>query len=219
MKQLELKATTRSAAGNGPARRLRRQGKIPAVLYGPKTASLPLVVDVKELETALKEGSVAQSIFNLNIENGEKRSVKAMIRELQQHPVSGSLLHADFYEIDMSRKLRVMVPVVTTGVPAGVDRGGLLQIVRREVEVLCLPTDIPEAIEVDVSDLDIGDSLHVEDLVQTGKYEIPFESNFTVLTVVSPKVEEAAEEAEEAEELEEAAEGAETEDAGESAEE
>lgn len=206
MKQVELTATLRSAKGNGPARQLRMQGKMPAVLYGPKTDPVLLTVDIKELETSLKGGTIAQSIFNLTVEGGGKKGTAVMLRELQRHPVSGNFLHADFYEIDMKRKIRVMVPIQTVGKCQGVEMGGLLQVIRREIEVLCLPTEIPEFIEIDITEMTIGDSLHVEEIPTADNVEIPTDVNFTVLTVVSPKVEEEPEEEVEEEEGEEGAE-------------
>lgn len=211
MKQLELTATLRSATGNGPARQLRMQGKMPAVLYGPKTESILLAIDVKELETCLKDGSVAQSIFNLTVEGSKKKASAVMIREMQRHPVSGDFLHADFYEIDMKNKIRVMVPVTTVGKSQGVELGGTLQIVRREIEVLCLPTNIPENFEIDITELDMGDSVHVDDLDLAEDIELPPDVNFTVLTVMAPKIEEEPEEEEVDEE--EGEEGAEEEGA------
>jgi large subunit ribosomal protein L25 len=128
-----------------------------------------------------------------------------MVKELQTHPVTHRFLHVDFYEIDMQRKIKVMVPVVVRGKAKGVEDGGLLQIVRREIEVLCLPTEIPEAFEVDVSDLDIGDAIHLEDIQTVGNVEIVEETNVTVVTVLAPKVEvEAVEELVEGEEALEA---------------
>ena len=218
MKQLELSATIRSAIGNGPARQLRMQGKMPAVLYGPKSDPVLLTVDIKELETSLKQGSLGQSIFNLTVEGGKKKATAVMIKELQRHPVSGNFLHADFYEIDMKSKIRVMVPIIPVGKSAGVEMGGLLQVIRREVEVLCLPTEIPESIEVDITELEVGDSLHVEELSTTENIEIPADVNFTILTVVSPKVEEEPVEEVDEEEGEEAAEGEEGEEAEETEE-
>ena len=206
MKQLELTATLRSEVGNGPARQLRMQGKMPAVLYGPKTEPVLLAVDIKELETALKEGSLAQSIFNLSVDGAKKKASAVMIRELQRHPVSGNFLHADFYEIDMKEKIAVMVPIITVGKSKGVEMGGLLQVIRREIEVLCLPTEIPESFEIDITDLEIGDSVHVDEITTDETVEIPYDVNFTLLTVVSPKIEEEPEEEEEAE-IEEGEEG------------
>jgi large subunit ribosomal protein L25 len=102
LQQFELKGNTRSATGNGPARVLRRNGRIPAVLYGPESKNVLLSVDTHELELVLKKGNIGQLIFNLIIQNGKTVKKPAMIKELQAHPVTGQLLHADFYEIDMN---------------------------------------------------------------------------------------------------------------------
>jgi large subunit ribosomal protein L25 len=211
LEQLELKAKVRKTIGNGPARALRRDGKVPAVLYGPKTEPVLLSVEVRDIEQVLKSGNVGQVLLKLIIQNGQETTRPAMIKELQAHPVSGRFLHIDFYEIDLARKIRVGVPVVTTGNAIGVEVGGLLQIVRHELEVLCLPTQIPESIEVDVTSLEIGDSIHVEEIQVEGDVEIPADVNFTVITCLAPKVE--AEPEEEEEELEEEAEEAEGEEA------
>lgn len=122
-----------------------------------------------------------------------------MVKELQTHPLSGHFIHIDFYEIDMKRQINVMVPIITKGHPVGVENGGMLNIVRRELELLCLPGDIPEAIEIDVTDLDIGDSIHIEDIPLGENIEISADVNFTVVTVLTPKVEEEVVEEEEAE--------------------
>ena len=209
MEQIELKAKVRTSIGNGPARVLRREGKIPAVLYGPKAEPILLSVDVKDIEHVLKQGGVGQVLLKLVIQNGKSIEKPAMIKELQAHPVSGKFFHIDFYEIDMTRKIRVGVPVVTVGQCKGIESGGLLQIVRRELDVLCLPTQIPEHIEVDVADLDIGDSVHVEEIHLEGDVEIAADVNFTVVTVLSPKVEAEPEEEEELEEEAAEEEGAE----------
>ena len=198
----------RKSVGNGPARVLRRAGQIPAVLYGRKIEPVLLSVNTKDLEQILKKGSFGQFILTLVIQNGKKMTKPAIIKELQTHPVSGSLIHIDFYEVDMKRQIKVMVPVVTTGKSVGIEEGGLLNIVRRELEVFCLPGDIPEAIEIDISELGIGDSIHLEDLPLGENVEVVTDVNFTVVTVLSPKVEEEVVEEEE-EELEGEEEGAE----------
>ena len=208
MGKIELQATVRKSVGNGPARVLRRAGQIPAVLYGRKIEPVLLSVNTKDLEQILKKGSFGQFILTLVIQNGKKMTKPAIIKELQTHPVSGSLIHIDFYEVDMKRQIKVMVPVVTTGKAAGIEEGGLLNIVRREVEVFCLPGDIPEAIEIDISELGIGDSIHIEDVPLGENVEVSADVNFTVVTVLSPKVEEEVVEEEE-EELEGEEEGAE----------
>jgi large subunit ribosomal protein L25 len=195
--------------GNGPARVLRRAGQIPAILYGRNTEPVLLSVNSKELEQVLSKGSFGQFILNLVIQNGKQVTKAAMIKELQTHPVSGHLIHIDFYEIDMQRQIRVMVPVVTRGKSVGVEEGGMLNIVRREIEVFCLPGDIPESFEIDISELDIGDSIHLEDLPLGENVEVDSDVNYTVVTVLSPKVEEVEAVEEEEEGLEEGEEGAE----------
>lgn len=199
MELIGLKTEMRTGTGNGPARVLRREGKIPAILYGPDTESVMLSVNVKELETVLKTGRIGQTLLNLEIQtDGEKATRSAIIKEWQQHPLSGKFLHVDFYEISMDRKIRVMVPVVTKGKAKGVELGGILQIIRRELEVLCYPREIPENIEIDITDLDMGESVHVREIPTEGDIEIPADVDFTVLTVVSPKsTEEEEEEGEE----------------------
>ena len=213
MEKIELQATVRTSVGNGPARVLRRAGHIPAVLYGRRTEPILLSVNTKDFEQILKKGSFGQFILTLVIQNGKKLTKPAMIKELQTHPVSGNLIHIDFYEVDMKRKIKVMVPVVATGKSVGVEEGGLLNIVRRELEVFCLPGDIPESIEIDITALAIGDSIHLEDVPLGENVEVATDVNYTVVTVLSPKVEE-----EPVEEEEEELEGAEEEAEGEAAE-
>jgi large subunit ribosomal protein L25 len=205
LEQINLNARVRKTTGNSPARSLRREGRIPAVLYGPKTEPILLSIDSREFEQIAKKSTIGSVLLNLQIQNGDATSRPAMVKELQTHPVTHRFLHVDFYEIDMQRKIKVMVPVVVRGKAKGVEEGGLLQIVRREIEVLCLPTEIPEAFEVDVSDLDIGDAIHLEDIQTVVNVEIVEETNVTVVTVLAPKVEvEAVEELVEGEEALEA---------------
>jgi large subunit ribosomal protein L25 len=209
LEQINLSARLRKATGNSPARSLRREGRIPAVLYGPKTEPILLSIDSKEFEQITKKSTIGSVLLNLQIQNGDTQNRPAMVKELQTHPVTQRFLHVDFYEIDMQRKIRVMVPVVVRGKAKGIEEGGLLQIVRREIEVLCLPTEIPEAFEVDVTHLDIGDAIHLEDIQAVGNVEISGDEDVTIVTVLAPKVEvEAVEEIVEGEEAEAEAEGA-----------
>lgn len=214
MNNIELKAETRTTKGNSPARALRREGKIPAILYGPEAEPVMLSVGSHDMEVIAKGGNVGRSIFNITVDGGNKPRA-AMIKELQTHPVSQDILHIDFYEVNMDRKVKVMVPVNTTGKSVGVELGGMLQIIRRELEVYCLPNAIPKEITIDITDLDIGNSVHVEEIDLEGEVEIPHDVNFTILTVLSPKkaeeeVEEEEGEEEEMVEGEEAAEAEET---------
>jgi large subunit ribosomal protein L25 len=201
---IELNADMRESVGNGPARALRREGRVPAILYGPGKDSVMLSILTSELENIIKDSAGGQLFVDLIIDDKKKEKRHAMVKELQTNPTSRELLHVDFYEISMDRKIKVNVPVVAVGKSKGVEFGGILQIIRRELEVLCLPGEIPEAFEIDISDLDIGDSVHVEEIPLKGDIEIQAEVNFTVLTIVSPKVEEEPEVEEEEVEGEEA---------------
>jgi large subunit ribosomal protein L25 len=206
---IELKAIPRTETGNGPARRLRMAGQIPAVLYGPGTEPVRLSVNTNDFDQALKKSGAGQLFLNLIIKNSETdtRSAMVMIKELQTHPVSRNFHHVDFYEIAMDRKVKVKVPVVTTGKSKGVELGGILQIIRRELEILCLPLKVPESIEIDITDLDMGDAIHIEDISLEGDIEFLYEENITIVTILSPKVEEEPEEEEEEEIEGEVAEG------------
>ena len=201
MNLIEIKTKIRTKTGNGPARRLRMSGQIPAVLYGPKTETVLLSVNKSDLELLFKKGGIGQVVLNLVIQkNGETTTRPAMIKELQTHPVSRNFIHIDFYEIKMDQKITAKIPVVTTGTAKGVELGGILQIIRRELEVECLPLEVPESIEIDISDLDVGDSIHVGKIRLESELEFLEDDNYTVVTVLTPKLEE--EEPEEEEEVE-----------------
>lgn len=206
MEIFDLKVTQRHTFGKGSARTLRREGLVPAILYGPKRDSLPLTVSPLDLDKIYKASGTEQVIFNLVIENGGTRNVTAMVKEVQAAPVTRQYLHVDFYEISLDEEIVVSILVEVTGKSKGVERGGFLQVVRHELEVSCLPTDMPDSIQVDVTDLDIGDAIHVEDLALIDKVKLLADPGLTVLTVVAPTVEEeelpGEEEIEEAEETE-----------------
>jgi len=208
---LDIKADIRTSKGNGPARVLRRAGRVPAILYGPGMEPVMLSVDRQDFEGVIRKRKISQILLNLR-QNDDASKRTVMIKEMQTHPVSHDFLHIDFYEVAMDRKIRVNVPIVPKGKSVGVEQGGLLQLIRRELEVLCLPLNIPDALEVDITNLDIGDSLHVEDVPHGEGVEIPADVNFTVVTVLSPKAEAELEEVEEVEEGEEGAEEEESED-------
>jgi len=206
----ELKARHRKTRGKGSARRLRRQGLIPVVLYGPRTDSIPLTISPLDLDRIYKKSGSEHIILNLIIENGAAQNRTAMIKEKQTVPLTGQYLHVDFYEISLDEAVVVKVPVELTGKSKVVERGGFLQLIRHELEISCLPRDIPDRIEVDISNFDIGDSLHVHDIDAGEKIKLLADTNFTVATVVTPSVEK--EEVPKEEEIE--AEVAPTEDSG-----
>ena len=204
MQTFDLKASQRKDTGKGAARVLRRQGLIPAVLYGPKTESIALTISALDLDKVYEESGSEHVILNLIIENGGTQNRTAMVKELQTAPVTSQYLHVDFYEISLEKEITVKVQVEVTGKCKGVESGGFLQLIRHELDVSCLPADIPGKIEVDVSDLDIGDSLHVEEIDVGEKVTLLYDSDFTVVTVVAPTAEEeevVEEELEEAEEI------------------
>jgi large subunit ribosomal protein L25 len=196
-----VKAQTRHTAGKGSSRTLRREGKIPAILYGSDIANVALSVSNYDIEHLFKKVSYSQALLNLVVENGQSFEKIAMIKEIQTDPVSHQYLHIDFYEVKMDQKITATVPVVLKGTAKGIINGGIVQNIRRELDVVCFPADIPKNIEIDISDLDIGDAIHVEDIKLEGDIEIPFDVNFTIVTVVSSKMteEKAVTEGEEAE--------------------
>jgi large subunit ribosomal protein L25 len=195
LEKIELKVSLRKTVGNGAARQLRLEGMIPAILYGPKTEPLMLSVFARELQDILKTSNIGQVLLELLIDNGTLPSRTAMIKELQTKPVSGTLLHVDFYEVAMDQKIRISIPVVTTGKAKGLEDGGILQLVRHEVEIFCYPNNIPESLEVDVTDLEIGDSRHIGEVSIDESFELVDEGNYTIVTILSPKSEEAEERA------------------------
>jgi large subunit ribosomal protein L25 len=190
LETVEIKIEPRESDGKGRARRARREGKLPGVFYGPKSAAVPLELDRKEFVTRVAhlEGS-----HLIRIKSGSPALADkvALVKELQYHPVTGEVIHADFYEVDLTEKIRVKVPLHFVGKAAGVVRGGILQPIVREIDVECLPMDIPEFFDVEVSALDIGDSLHVTELTMPEGVTAASESDLTLVTVVPPSIEEA----------------------------
>ena len=205
MARQTLSARIRVDAGKGAARKLRRENQVPAVFYGPGSQPTPLVVNTSDLSRLLKETSGENVILGLNIESGagvDTRTV--MLKELQVHPLKSTFLHADFCEISMDKELTVDIALHLVNTPVGVAKGGILQHVRREVNVSCLPDNLVEFIEIDVSGLDIGDAVHVSEIALPEGVKVNEDGHLTVAVVSPPTVvgEEAKEEVEE-----EAAEG------------
>jgi len=190
-----LEGKIRNATGKGPTRRSRRSGVIPGIIYGEGERSIPFETKYDDFQTLIHTASGENVIVDLKLE-GDSADMKAIIREIQRDPINGSILHFDLHHISMTEKVKVNVPVVVVGIPIGVkDFGGVLEHVLREIEVECLPTEIPAKIEVDVSALKIGDSIHVGELTVAGGTIITTKER-SVVTVVPPAVEEVAKEAE-----------------------
>ncbi|MCG8616335.1 MAG: 50S ribosomal protein L25 [Desulfobacterales bacterium] len=184
MELIELNVKKRETQGKGAARKIRAANAIPAIVYGAKTEPVMLTVDTPEFDKIIRENGTSGLFFDLAIEGGETKSV--MLKDLQMDTWGLNYVHIDFHEIDMDAKVSVTVPVETEGVSAGSKEGGLLQIIRRELDILCKPKHTPESIVLDISELNIGDAIHVEDIDLGDDIEIPHEVNFTVITVVPP---------------------------------
>jgi large subunit ribosomal protein L25 len=163
MQTFKIEGQIREGRGKGPARRVRSTGMVPAVLYGNKKDAISLTVEAKQVAKILRSETGHNTIFTVTVANGGEE--KAMVRDWQVDPVSGKLLHVDLFRIAMDVRMKVMVPVHTFGEAQGVKlQGGVFETVTREVEVECLPADIPEEFRVDVTDMMIGKQLRAADL-------------------------------------------------------
>jgi large subunit ribosomal protein L25 len=200
MAQSELNVTNRDRTGKGVARTLRREGLIPATVYGRGLEPCSIIVEPKALKAAIATEAGWNTLITLKGDGAFSGKV-VILKDLQVDAIRRNMKHADFQVINMKKKVHVMVPVHTIGKSAGEKVGGNLQVIRHELEVVCLPTVIPSAIEVDVTDMEIGDVVHIADIALPAGIEVPHEVNFTVITLTGRTVEEeGTEEAEGAEE-------------------
>ena len=191
-----LDAVKRQTKGKNEARRLRAEGKIPAVLYGASKAGEapapePVAVDPKPFMRILHSASGLNTLITLKVQGGI--DARVLVKDVQLDPVSHHPLHADFYRVNMDRKIRVTVPVVLRGESRGVKQdGGVLDFVHREIEVEVLPANIPDSIEVDVTDLGIGDAVHVRDLAANAAWTPVTDADQMIVHIVTIKVVEEA---------------------------
>lgn len=197
MELIDLKAKVRQETGKGMARALRRDERVPAIVYGSKVDPVMLSIGTVEFDKIVRDNGVQGVFLKLAVDGETKKTRTVMLKEIQMDVFQKEYLHVDFHEIDMETKVSVEVPVRIAGDAKGIIEGGVLQIIRRELVVFCKPVDVPEYISIDVSDMEIGDSVHVEEIVIDEKVEIPHEVDFTVLTLVPPTAEEVEEEDEE----------------------
>jgi len=188
LETLEIQVEARDKQRKRDARRLLRSGKIPAILYGPKTAAVSLALDKKEFSRRVA-GLQGSHLVRLKSGAATLADKVALVKDMQFHPISGDVIHADFYEVDLTAKIQVHVPLHFVGKAVGITRGGILQPIVREIEVECLPLDIPEFFDVDVTALDIGDSVHIEDLQMPDGVASLAEENMALVAVVPPTVE------------------------------
>ncbi len=208
-----LKAELREGTGKGVARKLRVAGKLPAVVYGGDEETQHISLDAHDAEYLFHNISVDNTIVGLEIE-GEKEPVQTLVREIQTHPWKANLLHVDFLRIQKGVAVEMDVPIHLSGTPVGVkDNGGVLEQTLNSLPIRCIPSKIPEVIEVDVSGMDVNDVLHVSDISFDEGVEVTIAQERTICSVSLPRaeVEEESEEAEEPELVGEAAEGGEPE--------
>ncbi len=190
-KDITVAAEVRHTRGKNEARRTRRSGKVPAVVYGSYKEAVSVSVDPKEVNQILHSSTGHNTIFNLDIQGVENTPV--MLVDWQNDPIKGHLLHADLKRIDLNKRLKVFVPVVTTGEPRGVKvQGGLLEAVVREVEIECLPDDIPEHFVMDVSELMIGQSRRAGDIPMFGSIKLASNPDSVVAHVVTLRASDTA---------------------------
>jgi large subunit ribosomal protein L25 len=190
MAEIVVNAKGRDDRGKNAARRLRREGLVPGIVYGGKGGSIAIAVDPKALQKGLRSEAGRNTILKLDIAGAG--ATNAILKDLQIDPIKDSLLHADFYRIAMDVAIRVTVPINIRGEARGVKvDGGILELITREIEVECLPGDIPERIDVDVSDLGLNGALRVSDLPASAKVKILESLDQVVVHVVSVKEEEA----------------------------
>jgi large subunit ribosomal protein L25 len=206
--EFALGVELRKEHGKGVARKLRAAGRIPAVCYRRNAEPVPVSLDPKELDLLLRNASSGiNTLIDLKVTGGgDFDGRQVLVKELQRDPISGAYLHADLYAVDLQQKIHVSVPINLTGTAIGVSLGGgVLDYATRELDVECLPNAIPEEFTIDVSEIEIGQSLHVRDIVVPENVEVLNDPDVTVMSVVAPV---AIEEEAPAEEEEEGEEGA-----------
>jgi large subunit ribosomal protein L25 len=195
--EVEFAVEAKTAAGKGAARKLRAQGKTPGVVYGPTLD--PVMVTFREQDLAKALSTPAQRNVFLRLQSSDERinGIRTIVKDLQVHPLKRVFVHADLYKIDADRQIHATVPIRIVGTAAGVKLGGILQVARREVRVVCLPDRLPEALEVDVTGLMPGHSIHVSDVPMPEGVTVLTGLKLAVCTVITPssEVEEAAGEA------------------------
>jgi large subunit ribosomal protein L25 len=190
-KQQKLAAQTRLSVGRSAVNKIKAQGLVPAVVYGGKDKPVSLSINAREISTILAHATSEHFLVDLEINDGGTTTSRlALVQEVQHHPIKGDVLHVDFHAVKADEKLHAKIPVETTGEAAGVKNfGGILEISLHEIEVECLPKDLPEVITLDVSALGVGDAIHVQDIQFSEGVSARIDGELTVVRVAAPKVE------------------------------
>ena len=199
MEKILLKADKRTEIGKGSARSLRRQDVLPAVMYGVGEA-IPIKLNRKEIQKLIYSGGGEHALITLELNEGGSKTSEhpVLIKDYQREPVSEELVHVDFIEVSLKKKIKVTIPVIIIKEPAGIKMGGIMQHRVREIEVECLPTQIPDKIEIDAGSVEIGHSLHVSDIPPQEGLKIVTDPSEVILSVTAPKEEVVAAPVEEA---------------------
>ncbi|MDF7807836.1 50S ribosomal protein L25 [Pontiellaceae bacterium B12219] len=192
MEDKKLIASKRDLEGSSNARRIRHEGKLPGVIYGDEKEPVSIVMNAHEFEQILHHHSSESVLINIELEGEGDMSV--LVKEVQHHPVNSNLLHVDFLRVSANKPIQVDIPLELVGEAKGVKAGGILDQVIHEIGIECLPGDLVEAIEVDVSDLEIGGNLHAADLKLDSKLKLLVDGDAIVCSVAEPNVEEEADE-------------------------
>ena len=205
MEEIILDAELREVVGKNKAKGLRQEGFVPAIVYKQGKEAQPIKVSSTDLIRLLHQHRLENAVINLKIKNDKKeKSRLCLVKEIQYDPLRGNVIHLDFNEVSLTKAIKVNIPIVVKGEPVGVKQeGGSLEYILWEVEVECLPTDIPKEIEVDVSPLKIGDTIHIKDINFPLGLKVLSEPEATVLHVVAPMKEEVPAEVLEGEEKKE----------------
>jgi len=188
MEASELKVCIRNGCGNGPARRLRKEGLVPAVLYGPRTETMLLSVNSSELMKLLREKGKDVFIKLIIDDQGWKGEKFSVLREIQTNPITGRFYHADFYEVSRDDKLVFDISLHFIGKPVGIEEGGNVQHLKRELKVSCLPAILPAFIEVNVSELHIGEAIKVRDIKSVDGVTVLDPEDMAIAMVTAPKI-------------------------------
>lgn len=205
MAQNTLNVLKRVRMGKSGAREIRREGNVPAILYGKGADPIPLVINPADLKQALSTEAGENTLLEINVQNDSEEIKKlSLLRDIQYDFITSKPIHFDFQALDMEKRITVGVPVVITGISKGVKEGGILEEILRDISVECLPKDIPNSYEVDVTELEIGHSIHIGALEIADEINLLHEEDETIATVLAPRMEvvEEVEEEEEGEEVE-----------------
>ena len=188
MKTIDLNVQPRTTSGKGASRRSRAEGSLPAVVYGGDIKGAA-PISIEPLEAKKVAQAVGRNVF-INLKaSGDLNGKTVMLKEVQRHPIKHRLIHADFLTVDMKKPVVVSVPVELTGKPVGLTKQGVLTVVSHEIEVRCLPSDVPEKVQIDVSHLDLHDSLHIADVKLPDQVTAVYKDNYTIATITATREE------------------------------